>query len=87
MHRLRIGKNKWSIFRRRTSTDVWCPDVVGREIWDWGGQRSEGWLAPTPPGWGVYPNRCNSIIHGMKWLLLLLLLLLSSEKDENRLRR
>ena len=28
---------------------MWCPDGIGRESWDWGGQESVGWLTPYSP--------------------------------------
>ena len=28
---------------------MWCPDGIGRDSWDRGGQESVGWLAPDSP--------------------------------------
>mgnify|MGYP006892698542 FL=1 len=28
---------------------MWWPDVIGREVWDWVGRESEGWLAMNSP--------------------------------------
>ena len=37
---------------------MWCPDVIGREVWEWVGRESESWLAMiSPPKGGRSPHR------------------------------
>ena len=58
---MRVYNHVWSILRRRCSTHVWCPDVIGRDIWDWVEREALRCLEKkTPPEWGVYPNWWNS---------------------------
>ena len=37
------------IIRSRGAMHMWCPDGIGRDRWDRGGQGSVGWLALIPP--------------------------------------
>ena len=71
------------ILQRRRAMHMWCPDVIGREVWEWVGRESESWLAMiSPPKGGRSPHRGVStdwverVGPGLRLLLLLSLLLL-----------
>ena len=57
---------------RPHSTDVCGHHDIGRESWEWVGQESVVWQAPTPPKWGSIPYKGKRGDAWIKWLLLLL---------------
>ena len=56
---------------RPHSTDVCWHHDIGRESWEWVGQESIVWQAPTPPKWGSIPHEGKRGDAWIKWLLLL----------------
>ena len=47
-----LGINKRCFLRRRCSMEMWCPDDIGRDSWDWVGPPAWERACFNPPEWG-----------------------------------
>ena len=59
--------------RSRCSMEMWCPDDVGRDSWDWVGPPARGRACFNSPEWGGGSSPVKTEPHQIVLLLLLLL--------------
>ena len=61
--------------RSRCSMEMWCPDDIGRDSWDWVGPPAWGRACFNSPEWGGGSSPVKTEPHQIVLLLLLLLFL------------
>ena len=70
--------------RSRCSMEMWCPDDIGRDSWDWVGPPAWGRACFNSPGWGGGSSPVKT--EPPQFVLLLLLLLWRQFDDRVCLR-
>ena len=68
--------------RSLCSMEMWCPDDIGRDSWDWVGPPAWGRACFNSPEWGGGSSPVKTEPHQIVLLLLLLLLLFLRRVNE-----
>ena len=71
-------------FRSRCSMEMWCPDDIGRDSWDWVGPPASGRACFNSPEWSGGSSPVKTEPHQIV-LLLLLLWLFSTRAKVSRM--